>query len=200
MERCLRIAVADDEPDMRDYYKAILPRLGHEVVAVAETGADLVARCRAVTPDLVITDIRMPDMDGIDAAVAIHADRPVPVILVSGYHDPELIRRAEADYILAYLVKPVKQADLVPAIALAMRRFEQFEELRREADGYRQALEDRKLIERAKGVLMKRAGLDEEAAFRRLQKLASEKNLKLVELARSVLTADEALAVDRAAV
>lgn len=193
MDRSLRVAVADDEPDMRDYYKAILPRLGHEVVAVAETGADLLEQCRAVHPDLVITDIRMPDMDGIDAAVALHEARPVPVVLVSGYHDPELIRRAEADHILAYLVKPIKQADLVPAIALAMRRFEQFEQLRDEANGYRQALEDRKLIERAKGVLMRRANLDEEAAFRRLQKLASEKNLKLVELARTVLIAEETL-------
>ena len=190
MDRSLRVAVADDEPDMRDYYKAILPRLGHEVVVVAETGADLLEQCRAVHPDLVITDIRMPDMDGIDAAVALHETQPVPVILVSGYHDPELIRRAEADHILAYLVKPIKQADLVPAIALAVRRFEQ---LRDEANGYRQALEDRKLIERAKGVLMRRVGLDEEAAFRRLQKLASEKNLKLVELARTVLIAEEAL-------
>jgi response regulator NasT len=195
VDRSLRIAVADDEPDMRDYYKMVLPRLGHEVVAVSETGRDLVERCKDAAPDLVITDIRMPDMDGIDAATAIHRHRPVPVILVSGYHDDELIRRAEADHILAYLVKPIKQADLGPAIALAMRRFEQFEELRKEAEGHRQALEDRKLIERAKGVLMKRAGLDEEAAFKRLQKLASEKNLKLVEIAKPILTADEALTI-----
>jgi response regulator NasT len=193
VDRSLRIAVADDEPDMRDYYKMILPRLGHAVVAVAETGRELVERCGETSPDLVITDIRMPDMDGIDAAVSIHRARPVPVILVSGYHDDELIRRAEADHIQAYLIKPVKQADLVPTIALAMKRFEQFEELRKEAEGHRQALEDRKLVERAKGVLMKRAGLDEGAAFRRLQKLASEKNLKLVEIARSILTADEAM-------
>lgn len=193
MDRSLRIAVADDEPDMRDYCKTILPRLGHDVFAVAETGRELVARCGETNPDLVITDIRMPDMDGIDAAVSIHQKRPVPVILVSGYHDDELIRRAEADHIQAYLVKPVKQADLVPTIALAVRRFEQYEQLRQEAEGHRQALESRKLIERAKGVLMKRAGLDEEAAFRRLQKLASEKNLKLVEIAKSILTADEAM-------
>lgn len=180
---------------MRDYYKAVLPRLGYEVVAVAENGPDLVSQCEATSPDLVITDIRMPAMDGIDASAAIAEKRPIPVILVSGYHDDELIRRAASDHIQAYLVKPVKQADLVPAIALAVRRFEQFEQLRSEAAGYRQALEDRKLIERAKGILMKRAGLDEEAAFKRLQKLASEKNLKLVEIARTILTADEALTV-----
>ncbi len=138
MDRSLRIAVADDEPDMRDYYKTILPRLGHEVVAVAETGAQLVELCQQANPDLVISDIRMPEMDGIDASTAIHKTRPVPVILVSGYHDSELINRAQADHVLAYLVKPIKQVDLIPTIALAMRRFEQFQQLRRESDGYRQ--------------------------------------------------------------
>jgi response regulator NasT len=104
-----------------------------------------------------------------------------------------LIARAEADHIMAYLVKPIKQADLEPAIGLAMRRFEQFESLRREATDLRQALADRKIIERAKGILMKRAGLDEQNAFRRLQKLASEKNRKLVDIASMIVTADEAL-------
>ena len=183
----LRIAVADDEPDMRDYFQKSLTRLGHQVVAVAADGRELVEKCRAAAPDLVITDIKMPDLDGIDAAAQLYRERPVPVILVSAYHDPSLIERAEADHILAYLVKPIKQADLAPAIGLAMRRFEQFEELRREAADLRQALEDRKVIERAKGVLMKRANLDEQDAFRRLQKLASEKSRKLVDIAQMVL-------------
>jgi AmiR/NasT family two-component response regulator len=151
MNPSLRIAVADDEPDMRDYFQKSLPRLGHKVVVVAENGRDLVEQCRVAQPDLVITDIKMPDIDGIDAAIAIYKDRPVPVILVSAYHTPELIERAEADHILGYLVKPIKQADLEPAIALTMRRFEQFQTLRQEAADLRQALDDRKLIERAKG-------------------------------------------------
>jgi response regulator NasT len=193
MSQSLRVVVADDEEDMRDYFKKVLPRLGHQVVGVAATGRELVEQCRLAKPDLVITDIKMPEMDGIDAAVAIFRERPVPVILVSAYHDPELIARAEADHILAYLIKPVKQASLEPAISLAMRRFEQFQALRQETVDLRQALEDRKLIERAKGVLMKKTKLDEQDAFRRLQKLASEKNLKLAELARMIITAEEAL-------
>jgi AmiR/NasT family two-component response regulator len=196
MNHSLRIAVADDEPDMREYFQKILPRLGHQVVAVASDGRGLVEACRTHHPELVITDIKMPDMDGIDAASRIYEQEPVPVILVSAYHDPDLIARAEADHIMAYLVKPIKLADLAPAIGLAIRRFEQFQALRQEANGLRQALEDRKVIERAKGVLMKRSGLDEPSAFRRLQKLASEKNLKLVELARTILTADEAFGAD----
>ena len=192
MTQPLRIAVADDEPDMQDYFRTILPRMGHEVVAVAGTGRELVEQCRAQRPDLVITDIKMPDMDGIDAATQIYRDGPIPVILVSAYHDPGLIRRAEADHIMAYLVKPVKQADLEPAIALAMRRFEQFQALRKETADLKQALEDRKTIEKAKGILMKKANLDENDAFRRLQRLASDKNKKLVEIAKIFLTAEEA--------
>lgn len=192
----LRVAVADDEPDMRDYFAKILPRLGHEVVAIARNGRELVECCRVQRPDLLIVDIKMPEMDGIDAAAEICREEPLPVILVSAYHDPELVERAGADHILAYLVKPIKQADLEPAIAIAMRRFHQFQQLRRETTDLRQALEDRKTIERAKGILMKRGRLDEQAAFRRLQKLASEKNLKLVEIARILLTAEQALAGD----
>jgi AmiR/NasT family two-component response regulator len=190
----LRIGIADDEPDMRDYFQKILPGLGHTVVCAARTGKELVEQCHKLKPDLVITDIKMPDMDGIEAAVALYRENPIPVILVSAYHDPELIARAEADHILAYLVKPIKTADLEPAIGLAMRRFAQFQALRQEATDLRQALADRKVIERAKGILMKRAGLEEQDAFRRLQKLASEKNRKLIDIATMIVTADEALA------
>ena len=192
MNRSLRIAVADDEPDMQDYFRTILPLLGHEVIAVAGTGRELVEMCRATPPDLVITDIKMPDMDGIDAAARIYKDAAVPVILVSAHHDPATVRRAEAEHVMAYLVKPIKQADLEPAIAIAMRRFDQFQALHKEAADLKQALEDRKTVEKAKGILMRKAGLDEADAFRRLQKLASDKNQKLVAIARMILTAEEA--------
>ena len=97
MNRALRIAVADDEPDVQDYFRRILPRLGHQVVAVAQTGRELVEQCRAAQPDLVITDIKMPDMDGIEAAVAIGRDGPVPIILVSAYHQPQLFERTQGN-------------------------------------------------------------------------------------------------------
>ncbi len=199
MTRSLKIAVADDEFDMRDYFQKILPLLGHQVVAVAETGRELVDLCATTKPDLVITDIKMPDMDGIDAAAQIYCKVAIPVILVSAYHDPEFIRRAEADHIMAYLVKPIKQADLEPAIGIAMRRFDQFQALRKETSDLKQALEDRKTIEKAKGIMMKKTGLDEHDAFRRLQRLASDKNRKLIEIAQIILTAEEALEPPRRA-
>src|SRR5262245_28371173 len=126
MGAALRIAVADDEYSMREYLRETLQVLGHEVVAVAETGRELLQLCRHLRPDLVITDISMPDVDGLDAAAAIYVTESIPVIVVSAYHDSGLLERAQKDHILAYLVKPIKRADLETAIAIAVRRFEQF--------------------------------------------------------------------------
>src|SRR5262249_35244572 len=173
-------------------FQEALPRLGHEVVTVASTGRELAERCRETKPDLIITDIMMPDMDGIEASQQVNRERAVPVILVSAYHDAELVVRAGAEPIMAYLLKPVREADLTAAIYLAVLRFEPFQKLLKEAANLRQAMEDRKLIERAKGILMKRARIDEPEAFRRLQRLASDKNKKLVEVAQVILLAEEA--------
>jgi len=129
MKHPLRILVADDEPDMQDYFQRMLPRLGHRVVATVGSGLELVEQCRSLHPDLVMTDIHMPGMDGIDAAAQVYRERPVPVILVSAHHDAALVERAEADHILGYLVKPIKLADLEPTIAVAIRRFAQVQAL-----------------------------------------------------------------------
>ncbi len=188
MSQSLRIVVADDERNMHEYLQEALPRLGHQVVGVAQTGRELVEFCRLLKPDLVITDIQMPDMDGLTATEEICRESVIPVIVVSAYHDPQLIERATAAHVLAYLLKPIRQHDLEPAISLAMRRFDQFETLRREATDLRQALDDRKIIERAKGLLMKREKIDEQEAFRRLQKLAMQQNRKLTDIAQMVLS------------
>ena len=111
MTPSLRIAVADDEPVMCRFFQEMLPLLGHKVVRVAQNGRELVKQVLAERPNLVITDIKMPELDGIDAAIEIYKSYAVPVILVSAYHDPELIARAEANHIMAYLIKPIKRAD-----------------------------------------------------------------------------------------
>jgi AmiR/NasT family two-component response regulator len=192
MNASYRIAIADDEARVREYLWTSLERLGHLVVSGARTGRELIAQCRLHRPELVIADIKMPDMDGIDAAREVCRAEPVPFILITGFQDPEYVERAAEDHVLAYLMKPIDEKALAPAIAIAMERFRQMQALRKEAETWKQALEDRKIIERAKGIIMKRSGLDEPEAFRRLQKLASAKSVKLVEIARMITTAEEA--------
>jgi AmiR/NasT family two-component response regulator len=193
MKRSLRIAIADDEPRMREFFRKALERSGHHVVVEAADGHELVERCRLTTPDLVITDIAMPGMDGLRAIEELNHRQPLPLILVSAHHTDEFIDRARQHHVLAYLIKPITDTDLAPAIAIAMDRFEQFQALRQEATNLKQALEDRKIIERAKGILMKRSGLAEAEAFRQLQDLATKKSLRLVEVARAILTAEAVL-------
>ena len=188
-----RIVTAAAEPRMRSYLNQTLERLGHQIVASASTGRQLVEECRIHQPDLIISDIKMPDMDGIEATRQVYRTDAIPVILVSAFHDIELIERASKNHILAYLVKPVRETDMAPAIAVAIQRFHEFHELRKEAPDDRQALEDRKVIELAKGIDMKRTGLTEPDAFRRLQNLASSKSRKLVDIARSLVTGEETL-------
>jgi two-component system, response regulator PdtaR len=195
MTPVLKIVLADDDAMFVKFCQENLNNLGHQVVGTASTGAELVAQCLAASPDLVITDIKMPDMDGIEAARQIYQKTALPFILISGFQDPEFLERARASYILAYLIKPIKGKDLQPAIAIAVRRFSEFQALQQESSDLRQALLERKLIERAKGILMRRAGLDEGAAFSRMQKMASASNRKLVQIAESLITAEEAFQV-----
>lgn len=179
---------------MQRFFADSLSRMGHEVVGVAENGQQLLDDFHDQQPDLVVTDIRMPEMDGLEAARRIYQQRPVPIVVVSAYHTDDYVDRAEQNHVLAYLVKPIKEAHLGPAISIAMRRFAEFQELRQETDDLRQALEDRKLIERAKGIIMKQADMDEPGAFRRLQKLARDNSQKLVDVARMIVVAAGALA------
>lgn len=195
MTRALRIAIAEDEPELLADLEETLVDLGHDVVGKASTGEQLVEVCRKFEPDLVIADIKMPGMDGLQAAEVIRREWPTPFVVLSAYHDDDFIQRALQNHVLAYLVKPLNDQSLNASIALAMQRFKEFQALHQQADDLRQALEDRKLIERAKGILMKRTGLSEPDAFRRLQLLSSQKNVKMIEIARTLVAADEAFDV-----
>jgi response regulator NasT len=180
-----RVAVADDERDNLEFFRDLLTRLGHDVVALASTGQELVRGCREAAPDLIITDVKMPDLDGIAAAEHVNGERPVPVVLVTACTEPGLLARAAAaGPVMAYLVKPVKASDLAAAARLAVVRFGERQQALR-------ALEERKLVERAKGALMKRLRFDEDAAYHQLSRYAHHNNVKLIEVARLVLRADE---------
>jgi response regulator NasT len=125
MNRSLRIAVADDEADIRNYFRKMLPRLGHQVVAIAANGRELIEQCRATQPDLVITDVRMPEIDGVAATAVLWQERPVPILLLSAHFGPEHTAGEEATHVTGYLNKPIKQAELREAIARAMQRFDE---------------------------------------------------------------------------
>jgi response regulator NasT len=189
--RRLRIAAADDDREMQQFLQEVLTHLGHEVVALVATGRELVERCRATSPDLVIADVKLSDLDGLEVAREVNREREMPFVLVSAHQDPELLERAGGDNIMAYLSKPIKPVDLAAAISLARARFLQIQSIRREAAELRQALEERKVIERAKGIAIRRMRIDEQEAFRRMRKLSSDRNLRLVQVARLLLSAEE---------
>ncbi|MER3461246.1 MAG: response regulator [candidate division GAL15 bacterium] len=189
MKDRLRILIADDEAIRVMTLRTQLRALGFEVVAEATNGQEAVELADRHQPDLAILDIKMPGLDGIAAAREITARRPVPVILLTAYSEPELVERATEAGVFAYLVKPVSEEDLLPTILLARARFEEFRLLRREVEDLREALEARKIIERAKGILMKRLGISEVEAFRRMQVQSQKENKKLVEIARAIVTA-----------
>jgi response regulator NasT len=186
----LRVLLADDESLRVMSLKGQLESIGHKVIAEAANGKEAVNLARELKPDLAILDIKMPEMDGIEAARTITQERPIPIILLTAFSERELAERAAEANVAAYLMKPVSEHDLLPAIALAVSRFKEFQALHREVDDLRDALETRKLVERAKGILMRRLNLTEEEAFRRMQRRSQNENKKLGEIANAIITAD----------
>ena len=164
----LRILIAEDESIIRLGLRRMLTDLGHEVVAAVADGVSAVEMARETHPDLAILDIRMPRMDGLEAARRMVEERPLPIILLTAYSDRETVDRARAAPVLAYLVKPLREEELEPTIALALARFEEQQALAAERKSLEEALETRDLVEEAKRLLMAREGLTEAEAFRRI--------------------------------
>jgi two-component system, response regulator PdtaR len=186
----LRVLIADDESLRVMSLKVQLQAIGHKVVAEASSGREAVRLAEELRPDIAILDIKMPEMDGIEAAQQITEARPIPIIMLTAFSETELAERAANANVVAYLMKPVSEQDLLPAIALAVSRFKEFQSLHREVDDLRDALETRKLVERAKGILMRRLSLSEEEAFRRMQRRSQNENKKLGDIANAIITAD----------
>jgi two-component system, response regulator PdtaR len=165
-----RILIAEDETIIRLDLRQILERAGFEVCAEARDGEEAVALARAERPDLAILDVRMPSLDGIEAARRILAERPIPIVILTAYGQDELVSRAVEAGVFGYLVKPFRESDLLPAIHAARARHGELEALREEAESLAEALATRKVVERAKGLLMEREGLSEGDAFARLRR------------------------------
>jgi two-component system, response regulator PdtaR len=184
----MRILVAEDDPLIARGLTERLRSLGHDPLGPASDGARAIELAHASPPDLYLFDIEMPNVDGLQAATQLAADGlRRPVVVVTGVDDPSLIERSIVSGVSAYLTKPVDTRELEAALALATARHAEFEALEAEVDQARQALEDRKLVERAKGLLMSALDLSEQDAFRRLQLTARERNLRLADVARRIV-------------
>ncbi len=185
----LKVLIADDDPIIRLDLKQMLENLDYEVVAEAGDGQQAVTSARESNPDVCILDVKMPVMDGIEAVSIITEENIAPTILLTAYSDRELVDRAKDAGVFAYLVKPFKPSDLPPAIEVARSRYEQNLQLNKEVSSLEEKLETRKLIDRAKGILMDEHGLNESDAYRRIQLQSMNLRKSMKEVAEAIILA-----------
>ena len=190
MERT-RVIIADDESIIRMDLREMLTNLGYLVVGEIGDGRSAVNLAREVRPDIVIMDIKMPDMDGIEAAQVLTEERVAPVLILSAYSQQDLVQRAQKAGVAGYLVKPFRESDLTPAIEVALARFSEFRAMEREVDTLEDALETRKVVDRAKGILMDTQGLNETEAFRKIQKMSMNNRKPMRQVAEAIILAHQ---------
>jgi len=191
MTEAMRILIADDEAVIRMGLRTMLEEHGYKVVGEASDGEDAVGLAGKLAPDLIFMDVKMPGLDGISAASTIMTRQPRPIILLTAWSERDLVQRAQEAGVLAYLVKPVREAELVPVIEVAMARFAELRALQHEVGNLKETLETRKLVDRAKGILMQREGIEEQEAFLRIQRQSRNTRTPMREIARAILVSDE---------
>lgn len=186
----LKIVLVEDDATTRLFLRETLEKIGHQVIGEAATGTDMVRTVLASDPDVIVFDIHLPHQDGLTSLGQIYQERIVGAVAITGDRDQELVRRAMEEHVLAFLVKPIETHQIGPAIQIAWARFQELQGLTNENASLRQTLQNRKVIERAKGVLMKRHHWSEAEAFRRIQRGAMNRRMPMVDLAQSILTGD----------
>jgi two-component system, response regulator PdtaR len=186
-----RLVIADDESIIRMNLKETLVGLGYLVVGEAGDGVSVINLARELRPDLVLMDIKMPKLDGIQAAKILTEEKIAPVLLLTAYSDRELVERAKEAGVVNYVVKPFREAELLPAIEIAMARYQEFLEMDKQISDLKETLDTRKLVERAKGILMDTQGLKEAEAFRKIQQLSMNTRKSMKEIAQAILLANE---------
>ncbi|RIK28335.1 MAG: response regulator [Chloroflexi bacterium] len=191
MERT-RVIIADDESVIRMDLREMLTHLNYLVVGDAGDGLSAVNMARQLKPDVVIMDIKMPDMDGIEAAKLLTQEKIAPVLLLTAYAQRDLVDRAKEAGVVGYLVKPFREQEIVPAIEIALARFNEFRELEKEVGDLNETLETRKVVDRAKGILMDTQGLTEQEAFRKIQKMSMNSRKPMKEIAQAIVLAQDA--------
>lgn len=189
----LRILIADDEPLVTSSLTALLERMGHRIIASVKSGIEAVDRVRQLSPDLVFMDIHMEEIDGLEASRRILSNRAVPIIIITGRSDEDVVEEADAIGVSGYLVKPIKDKDLAPAVRLACSRYRQLKELEQEIGDLKGILATRKLVEQAKGILMEKEGITESEAFRRIQQQSRNRNIPMAKLAEAIITAGKVM-------
>ena len=187
----MRVLIAEDEALIRMDLREMLVEEGHEVVAEARDGAEAIERARELAPDVVFLDVKMPRVDGLEAARIIGEEKLAPVVMVTAFSQQSYVEEATAAGAMAYVVKPFTRADTVPAMTVAVSRFAEARALESEVDDLAERLEMRKALDRAKGVLMQK-GMSEPEAFRRLQKLAMDRRMTLKQVAEAIVLASDA--------
>lgn len=185
----LRVLIADDDPIIRLDLKQMLQNLDYEVVAEAGDGQEAVALAQETRPDICILDVKMPKMDGIEAVIQIGESEVAPCILLTAYSDKELVERAREAGVFAYLVKPFKPSDLPPAIEVARGRYEANIQLNKEVANLSDRLETRKLLDRAKGILIDQHSMTEAEAYRRIQLQSMNLRKTMKEVAEAIIMA-----------
>jgi response regulator NasT len=191
MERT-RVIIADDESVIRADLREMLTNLNYLVVGEAGDGQSAVNMARQLKPNVVIMDIKMPDMDGIEAAGIMTQEKIAPVLLLTAYAQRDLVDRAKEAGVVGYLVKPFREQEIVPAIEIALARFDEFRELEKQIGDLNETLETRKLVDRAKGILMDTQGLTEQEAFRKIQKMSMNSRKPMKEIAEAIVLAHDA--------
>ena len=191
MMQKLRILLADDEALIRLDLREMLTEAGHEIIGEAANGQEAVQLAQELRPDIVIMDVKMPVMDGLTAAQQITERGIAPVLLLTAYSQQDIIARATEAGVIAYLVKPVREQQLFPAVEVAVSRFRDWQELGRELDELKESLATRKLVDRAKGILMAAHHMTEQEAYRKMQQFSMAKRISLKKLAEEIIAADE---------
>jgi len=186
-----RVLVIDDHVPSRDNLKRALAASGCQVVGEGTSGKGAEELASATVPDVVLMAVGLPDLDGIRAARRIMQSRPVPVILVSSHYDTETVERAKRAGVMGFLLKPLRDGQLLPTIEIALSQFQEFVTLRKENENLKKTLEARKIIERAKGILMKSKGLSEAEAFSLIQKRSMDLRKPMSEIAQAVILSEE---------
>ena len=181
------VLICDDEPIIRASLKSCLKSLGFEEITECADGEAAVRKTLDILPDIVILDVSMPKKDGITAAGEIRQKLKIPIMLLTATADAEVVARAKRVGVAAFLVKPLREQDLWPAIELAFAHNDEVEQLKEQVEDLKETLESRKLIEKAKGALMRNQGLSEPDAFRKMQKLAMDKRKSLRQIAEAIL-------------